>query len=264
MVLVSRGWLFAVFAAAVAFVLAIAVAAFLLVSAAPGRMADEGRLLAEDLLYLGFLLALALTGGGVLVLVRGLSVSRELDRIIEFARAGSQPVEDRLRRLGALGGRIRALNAALADVSERRLVRISALNATVSYLVANSALPLALVDVTGRVAAASPAFLSKLRIEGKPPADLADMLPGLDFPAVVAGLERDRTPMPWNEGSESCGFHPLFDRRNELATVVCVLGKMEAQRAKVRERLPEPASTSRLLRLMQRYLPRRNHSQREE
>ncbi len=256
MVLVSRRWLLAVLAVGVASVLCLGIVGYLLLAASSGRAVEEAKLSAENLLYLCLVLGAVLAVLSAALLLRSRGVSKELDRIVALAHSSAQQVQQRLARLGPLGGRINALTAALNDVSERRLVRLSALNATVAALVTHGKAPLALLEVTGRVVAASPAFKEKLALEGEPTPVIADLLPGLDFPAVVGRLERTRMPQPWNEGAESCGFHPVFDRRNELANVVCVLGRLEIASVPDGERGGNGTAIGRMGRVLRRYLAR--------
>jgi hypothetical protein len=244
MMLVSRRWFIVVIVFGVASGLCLGVAGYLLVGQASGATAESAKLSAENLLFLCLVLCAALAGLGTVLLLRSLSVSRELDRIVVLARSRADQVERRLARLGPLGDRISALNAALHDVSALRLVRLSALN------------------VTGRIVAASPAFVAKLKREVTPATGIEEMLSGLDFASVVAQLEQTRTPLPWNEGAESCGFHPVFDRRNELANVVCVLGKLEVESGQDGIRARRSAALGRMGRVLQRYLSRARDTRR--
>lgn len=255
MVLIARRGLILLAIVSCGSVVLAGVGAYLVVSGAARRSAEELRFLAETILYLSILLTIVVLSISAVLILRSRSISLALDRIIDLARYGAQPVEESLRKIGPLGAKISELNLALSDLSEKRLLRIGALNEIATFLVNNSALALAITDVTGRVFLTSPEFLKRLRVD-RPAvqrASIAGLLEGLDFPGIVSRLEKERTVIEWDEGNMECRFFPVFNRRNALSNVACILGRQEVLTESA-ARNGEAPSSSRVARLLRRYL----------
>jgi PAS domain-containing protein len=214
------------------------------------------RVRAEELLFLALVFCLALVALFLSLFLRNRHVLRELDKIVDLARHGSFSFEESLRRLGALGERVRAINLRLGELNEMKTLRISALSGINAFLVNNAQLPLVITDITGKVSDLSPPAAEKLAAEkdairGR---NLAELLPELDFQDIVSRLEKEHTELKMARGKETNAFYPILNRDNQLSNVVCVLGKAEVISETGRRREEAARKAGRLRGLLRRYL----------
>ena len=186
---------------------------------------QAAKLSAENLLFVSIVGASVVILAVTLLLLRSWGIGRTLERAVELARLGSSAVQDALLRLGRPGRQFREVLRHLDDLSERRARKISALAAAVDLLLNNSRLPLLLCDATGKVTHASRGYLesedaARGTAVGRP---LGEIIDGLNFPALTARLTRERGVLLADQ-SESPRYLGIFDRADELSSVMCVFG----------------------------------------
>ena len=225
----------------------------------------ELKIRSETVLYLAIVFTVVILLAFSLVLLRSHNISRELDKISEMTRYGNFSIEGSLGRIGPLGEKIRQLNQRLTELNEMKSLRISSLASINSFLLNNSRLALLITDITGKISSISARYLEKLKIEsgevvGK---HITEVLPELDFQASVAALEKGHAELELDDLKDTPTLYPVFNSRNELSNIICVLGHEEivTKVSKYGEERVKPVS--RVTRLVRRYLRTRPKGGRE-
>lgn len=213
---------------------------------------------AETILFLGIVFCVLILLLFAAVQLKSSSVLRELDKLISLAQQGSFPLEAGLRRLGPLGGKIRALQGGIQELSERRSLRISSLSGVLDFLLNNTELPLLVLDLTGTIESASRGFLERNK---KQAAELlgrhiAEVDPQVSFHELLAGMERDRAPAG-QPGKDGLVYYPVYNKRAQLANLIAVQGQEELKLVKTAAAEARPGTYARLLGLFRRYTQRR-------
>jgi hypothetical protein len=209
-------------------VLALGVRSYDLLLRSPAQSAPEMKYQAEGVFFYSLLGTAALLAGFAWLLLRSRRVYRELDRIIALARSGNAAWQESLARVGGLGSKIRLLCSEMSTLNDQRLLRISSLSAVNAFLLANSELRLAVLDITGRVKGASRKLQEKCAAEmneivGR---HISDLLESAKFDDVVVTLEREPGLLQIKD-AETLTFVPLRNRQGALSDIICVWGQKE-------------------------------------
>ncbi|MBN1834330.1 MAG: hypothetical protein JW820_00700 [Spirochaetales bacterium] len=209
---------------------------YLLLREAAGVETTELKLRGEGLLYLAIVVAIVLAVFLVSVVLRSRNITRELDKVIDIARHGSYSFQESLKRLGPLGSRIQSLNERLAELNEKRSLRISSLAAINAFLLNNVRLSVLVTDITGKLTGVSPRAAERL---GQARSELsgrfvAEVVEGLDFQGVVSRLEKEHVEIVEGTERDPITCYPVLNRNNELSNVICVVGKEEVVSTAVR------------------------------
>jgi hypothetical protein len=252
MILVRRRLLFGLLASCLGGVLYLAVRGYL----EAGR--TSGTTQAETTLFLGIVFCILILLVFAALLAKSFNVSRELDKLISQAQSGSISIEESLRRLGPLGGKIRLLQSRIQELSERRSLRISSLSAILELLLNNTELSLLVLDLAGGIEAASRGFLeqNKKQVAEVVGRHIAEVDPETKFPELVARMERDHSPVG-QPGKDRLTYYPVYNRQSELANLIAVQGPQELSLVKAEAAEARPGGYARLLGLIRRYAQRR-------
>lgn len=212
---------------------------------------------AETLLFLGVVFCILILLLFAAVLLKSFNITREMDKLIFLTQTGSGSIEESLRRLGPLGGKIRLLQDRIQELSERRSLRISSLSATLDFLLNNTEMSLLVLDLTGGIEAASRSFLerNKKRAEELLGRHIAEVDPEVSFPEVVARMEREHAPAG-QPGKDRLVYYPVYDKKSQLANLIAVQGSEELRLVKAATEA-RPSGYARFLGLIRRYTQRR-------
>ena len=233
---------------------------YLMIAGSASLSQEELKIRSETVLFLSIVFSVGILLLFGLILLRSRNISRELDKITEMTRYGNFSFEESLRRIGPLGDKIRQLNQRLTELNEMKSLRISSLAAINSFFLNNIRLALLVTDITGKISGLSPRCLEKLKIEsgeavGK---HITEVLPELDFQAAVARLEKQHTELVLSDLKDSPTLYPVFNRKNDLSNVICILGKEQ-----IVTKIPKRAEdwvkqTSRVPNLVRKYFRSRH------
>jgi signal transduction histidine kinase len=226
---------------------------------------EELKIRSETVLFLSIVFAVVILLVFGLILLRSRNISRELDKISEMTRYGNFSFEESLRRIGPLGAKIRQLNQRLTELNEMKTLRISSLASINALLLNNIRLALLITDITGKISSISARYLEKLKIEsgeavGK---HITEVLPELDFQAAIGRIEKQHTELLLGDLKDSPTLYPIFNRKNELSNIICILGKEEivTKISKYAEDRSRPVS--RVTNLVRKYFRSRRKGQKE-
>jgi len=229
---------------------------YLLITRSGSWSQEELKIRGETVLYLSFVFSAAILLAFSLVLLRSRNISRELDKISDMTRYGNFSIEGSLGRLGPLGQKILQLNQRLTELNAMKSLRISSLASINAFLLNNSRLALLVTDITGKITNISARCLEKLKKEtgevvGR---HVTEVLPELDFQTSVSKIEKQPGELELSDLKESPTLYPVFNSKNELSNIICVLGKEEivTKIAKLAEERSKPIS--RVTKLMRRYI----------
>jgi PAS domain-containing protein len=212
--------------------------------------AAELKIQGENLLYLAIVFAASVAVFVLALVVRSRNITRQLDKVIDIARYGSFSFEESLRRLGPLGDKIQGLNMRLADLNEKKSLRISSMAAINAFLMNNIRLSVLVTDITGKVTAVSPRAVEKLGQERATIIGrfIKEVIPEVDFQHVVSRLEKEHVELREEGEREPVTYYPVLNRSNEVSNVICVVGKEEVVSAAATrtEERPRAAGVSRV------------------
>ena len=202
---------------------------YLLIGHSVSLTQEELKIRGETVLYLSIVFSSAILLAFAIVLLRSRNIFRELDKISDMTRYGNFSIQESLGRIGPLGEKILQLNQRLTELNAMKSLRISSLASINSFLLNNSRLALLVTDITGKITNVSARCLEKLKKEtgevtGR---HITEVLPDLDFQSSVAKIEKQRGELELAELKESPTLYPVFNSRNELSDIICVLGKEE-------------------------------------
>jgi PAS domain-containing protein len=225
----------------------------------------ELKIRGETVLYLSIVFSIVILLSFSLVLLRSANISRELDKISDMTRYGNFSIEESLGRIGPLGYKILQLNQRLTELNAMKSLRISSLVSINSFLLNNSRLALLITDITGKITSASSRCLEKLKKETTEVVGrhITEVLPELDFQSSIATIEKQPGELELRDLKESRTLYPVFNSRNELSNIICVLGKEEIV-TKISRRAEERSKpATRVTKLVRRYFRGRTKERRE-
>jgi hypothetical protein len=255
---VRRRILFSLVAVCLVSVLYLAVRGYLALVRSPWTSAALAKQEAETLLFVGIVACGLVLLIFAAVLLKSLSVSRELDKLISLTRAGSYSFEESLRRLGPLGGKIRLLQHQIQELSERRSLRISSLSGILEFLLNNTDLALLVLELTGRVEGASRSYLERNKekagdLRGR---HIGELDAEVAFPEVLASMEREHAPVG-QPGKDRLVYYPVYNRTGQLANVIAVQGQAALHLVAAEKAETRASGYTRILNLVRRYTQRR-------
>ena len=220
---------------------------------------DNVKFRSETFLYIAVLLTVLFIAVCAAVIRRSMSITREIDKMIELTRHGNSSVEESLRKLGELGGRVRTLYSQLNELNEKKSLKISAMHQIQTILLNNVNMALLVTDITGRITDVSKKFLEgegkgRQTMIGK---QIQDLLPKLDFQELARTLELNKQAEE-KKLDETCLFHPVFNRDGELSDIICNIGKEKLSFETVSQGGDEPGKRTVFTRLLRRTAPLRS------
>ena len=238
---------------------------YLLITGSATLSQGELKIRGETVLYLSIVFAIAILLSFFLVLLRSRYIFRALDKISEMTRYGNFSIAGSLGRIGPLGDKILQLNQRLTELNEMKSLRISSLVSINSFLLNNSRLALLVTDITGKISRVSTRCLEKLKKESAEVVGrhITEVLPELDFQSSIATMEKQPGELELRDLKESPTLYPVFNSKNELSNIICVLGKEEiiTKIAKYAEDRSKPVS--RVAKLARRYFRGRTKERKE-
>ncbi len=202
---------------------------YLLIARSISLSQGELKIRGETVLYLSIVFSAAIVLLFSFVLLRSRNISRELDKISDMTRYGNFTIQGSLGRLGPLGEKILQLNQRLIDLNEMKSLRISSLASINAFLLNNSRLALLVSDITGKITNVSARCRERLKKEtgevvGR---HITEVLPELDYQSVIGRIEKQHGELELGELKETPTLYPVFNSKNELSNIICVLGKEE-------------------------------------
>jgi PAS domain-containing protein len=211
---------------------------YLTIIALPG-----GKAPAERFLMVAVILGLFSIVSAYMLYRRG----HDLDQMLRIAeqrvRQGGFSAGEffRQRRLGTLGKDLAAIYRGIEEVSEKKSLRIGALNALNSFLLARLEERMVVINVKGEIFQVSDAFVDSLETKrgeviGQ---DLTKLLPEFDLDKAISHFYRENTALELGSEADSMRVYPVFDARREIAYCVIVFGE---EKEVALPDLPEDAS----------------------
>jgi signal transduction histidine kinase len=229
---------------------------YLLIARSVSLSLEELKIRGETVLYLSIVFAVAILLAFSLVLLRSRNIFRELDKISDMTRYGNFSIEGSLGRIGPLGEKILQLNQRLTELNAMKSLRISSLASINAFLLNNSRLALLVTDITGKITNASARCLEKLKKETGEVVGryVTEVLPELDYQSAIGKIEKQHGELELSDLKESPTLYPVFNSKNELSNIICILGKEEivTKISKHAEERLKPSS--RVTKLVRRYL----------
>ena len=196
-----------------------AVLAYRLSGAVPES--QELRFRAEQMLFAGIIAACINAAAFGLLLVRSRNISKELDRIGRQAALNPEAAPESLLRLGETGEKLKDLFIRTEEVSEKRGLKISALNSLTDFLCRRSSEAILILDVEGIVVHAGGGYLEKFGLNR---GDIIDqpfrlLKGGLTINTVLTRLEQRHLPIETESGSGICRWIPVFNKNNAISYI---------------------------------------------
>ena len=238
---------------------------YLLIAGSVSMTQGELKIRGETVLYLSIVFSIAVLLSFTLVLMRSRNIYRELDKISEMTRYGNFSIAGSLGRIGPLGEKILQLNQRLTELNAMKSLRISSLASINAFLLNNSRLALIVTDITGKISNVSARCLERLKREtgevvGR---HISEVLPELDFQSSIARIEKQPGELELADLKESPTLYPIFNSRNELSNIICVLGKEEIVTKISRHAEERPRPAAGVTKLVRRYFRGRSKNRGE-
>jgi len=224
--------------------LALGVYGYLLVTQAAGADSTVVKVLAERMLFLGLLAAIAVVGFSAAVFIRSVRIHAALDRLVALSRLSGGFSGEPLSRLGELGTRISELYKHVTEVSEKKSQKISAISSLNQFLLNRIELKIVITDVAGRITQLSKPFVDEQESGRQDFLGLHvnQLLPDLNFHEVFTTLERTHGAVEVTVKAGAFRMFPILDRNNHVAYCVGLLGsgmKLELPSPRPRGRTEE-------------------------
>lgn len=222
MVLIKRRVFIFAFFAVVIGIGVLGLAGYNAILTAVDRTPAENTSSAERFVFIaGVVLIVA---GAALVIMWGTGgrVLRLLDRIHELARLRGVPPENRLYRLGPLGGRIATLLSTVEKVSAKRAAKIAGLSGLAEFLTENLSVSLVVTDPRGVIRYVSDRYADKAdrrksELLGAP---IDSIFPELRPAEIVTEVARYRGYRQVESGKRAIDVYGIFDNARHLAYLV--------------------------------------------
>lgn len=198
---------------------------------------------AERVLFVGIIAVIVVVAAAATVVLHALWISARLEKLVEMSRISGFPATAALTRLGEIGNRIAALYAPLADVSNMKSRKISALSALVEALIDATPEPVLVVDATGMISHAGREMLeesgtSRTNVVGLyldtviPNAGTAAALREMRTAHVPAQQERKDRP--------SLKFTPILNSAGELTYALVMLSPADMKDLRTAAQTAQP------------------------
>jgi signal transduction histidine kinase len=229
---------------------------YLLIARSVSLSLEELKIRGETVLYLSIVFAVAILLAFSIVLLRSRNIFRELDKISDMTRYGNFSIEGSLGRIGPLGEKILQLNQRLTELNAMKSLRISSLASINAFLLNNSRLALLVTDITGKITNASARCLEKLKKETGEVVGryVTEVLPELDYQSAIGKIEKQHGELELSDLKESPTLYPVFNSKNELSNIICILGKEEIVTKISKHTEERLRPSSRVTKLVRRYL----------
>ncbi len=206
-----------------------------LTASASGVEAGTAKLLAERVFFVGIVASLVVIITSIAVVLRSIWISARLQKLVEMSRMSGFSTTSGLNRLGEIGRQIAELYAPMADVSNKKSRKISALTALTQSVMEMTSQPVLVVDASGVVTHVSGSALdraerNRTQIVGQ---HLDTVLPQVDVSAALRELQRTRAPVRQErEDHKPLELRPILNSAGELAYAVVLLSPADARELK--------------------------------
>ncbi|MBU0927667.1 MAG: hypothetical protein KKA67_07950 [Spirochaetes bacterium] len=181
----------------------------------------------ETILFYGILAGAAETILGAALFSGARKKRRELDSLVDIARFSGAVPDERFRRFGPFGERIKAIQQELAMASERKGARIASLTGLLRASLELVDKPVLVASLDGRVVEASKGAKEDPRLRdleiGSTP--LSDVFPGIEPRAILQ--EADQTHRSVEREGQAV-FHPIYSVRGEITHFMVDLSRNRA------------------------------------
>jgi PAS domain-containing protein len=186
---------------------------------ASGTLAEK--IGAERALYAAIVAAVVILAAGAWALSDHVRFLRRLASATSLVRREGRLPTGKLRNLGPVGERIRSLFAELVAKNEALATRIDAQRQLMSFLLENSNLVAAVLDVRGTVLYANHRFLAEVDRDRSSVIDgqIEDIVTDVDMEDIATILDRTGEE---TRDSKGRAYYPVTDDRGVLAYVVYV------------------------------------------
>jgi PAS domain-containing protein len=197
-------------------------AGYRVILAGADRTSDESAFFAERFLFIAGVVFIAAVAALLTMWSTGGRVLRLLDRIHELARLRGVPPENRLYRLGPLGGRIATLLSTVEEVSVKRASKISGLSSLAGFLTENVTVSLIVTDARGIIRYVSDRYAEKAdrRKSELLDAPIDSVLPDIRSGEIVTEVARYRGYRQVESGNRSIDVYGIFDDARHLVYLV--------------------------------------------
>lgn len=216
-----------------------------IILAGADRTLDESTFSAERFLFIAGVVFVAAVASLATMWGTGGRVLRLLDRIHELARLRGVPPENRLYRLGPLGGRIATLLSTVEEVSAKRASKISGLSSLAEFLTENVSISLIVTDPRGVIRYVSDRYAEKAdrRKSELLDAPIESIFPELRPAEIVTEVARYRGYRQVESGKQSIDVYGIFDDARHLVYLVYSPDRDATHAAKVDSDTPVAAGT---------------------
>ena len=177
---------------------------------------------------------------------RTLSISRELDKMIELNKRGDFSPELSMKKLGRIGEKITLLYFSLNSLNEKKTLKISALSGLVDFLMDNVKSPLLITDVQGTIVYVNKLFIDKVEQSRAEiiNTSVIDLFPDAPYRDTVLELDKRKSQVALTDPGTPFTLIGIQNRMNELSYVIWLIeGDVQMP---VRNGQPEPAGARRL------------------
>jgi transcriptional regulator with PAS, ATPase and Fis domain len=191
---------------------------------------------AENMIFMSIVSVIILISAVFIIHRGGVRVLREIDKATEISRSGRYYSIEYTKKLGKLGDKINRLFLELNTLNDMKSLKISSISNINAFLMDNTDLHVLILDIEGTIQSCSKRLLEKLNvkaqdIKGK---SFTEVITDPDFQQIVKELERNRSSVSTEKSILSLGegrfqiyavFYPIFNIRNELSNIVCIIEK---------------------------------------
>ena len=220
----------------------------------------EAKVAAEQILFISIVFAAVVLIAGTAVIVRAVSFTAILDKLVGMNRMTGFTPELTLNRLGEVGRKITLLYRQASELSAKKSRKIGGLSALVEHLMTLSGELVIVSDSAGKVVHASKSLIEGI---GKPRSQivgtaLTDLIPEADVSAAVRSTARTRDPFVVKTNGDSVVFNPIFSSDGEVHYMVALLTKAATgEMRKVTQPAADPGTPVRKKLLLPRVFGRR-------
>jgi|GEM_PF-4375490 len=177
---------------------------------------------AELFLFWSLVAILASFMASILMIARGLSLDRRLNRLIEQGgRRDITPGRDFLV-LGKLGNKLRVIFEQISRQNSLKRLKISSMNGLVAFLVRNENTPISICNALGEIQYANESVekFTKLERTDIVGARVQDVFPYIQLSEIRAAIIRNWGSQEIKQDGMEFTCHPIGDELHELAYLV--------------------------------------------
>lgn len=216
MLLIEKRRLFVIIGMSFLMILAAAMYAYNI-----GMQANE-KSSAETILFVGFIIAAAHLLLSIGLFVHAYKRKKDLAKFTELVRMGGNISEKKIARFGSLGTQIKTMLQNLNDISNKKSLRIAALNGLQKSLLDLISEQIFIVDLTGTIIDMSKTLKEK---SGTYPISLTDLLPSADIKIIFQNAQRTHAPIIDDDNTV---FFPIFSTLGDITFFIVDISKQSS------------------------------------